>query len=159
MSCLPSPESRLTLVADPEWDLNRLHERAANAPRRFCTGFDYWHCRAWWSFGRIACGGIGHWVYRDPQGNAGRRLKTVTWVLILMPLVGLTLSVLVLYGFGLSGETESSSAPAGRVPGELLRLAPLARGARTSAGEIRRSQAEPNLGTGAPNSLVRLGCY
>ena len=30
-----------------------------------------------------------------------------TWVLIVVPLVGLTLSVLVLYGFGLSGETES----------------------------------------------------
>src|SRR5215470_12871652 len=30
-----------------------------------------------------------------------------TWVIILVPLVGLGLSVLVLYGFGLSGETKS----------------------------------------------------
>ena len=34
-----------------------------------------------------------------------------TWVIILMPLVGLSLSVLVLYGFGLSGETESFGRP------------------------------------------------
>lgn len=31
-----------------------------------------------------------------------------TWVLILVPILGLALSVLVLYGFGLSGETENS---------------------------------------------------
>jgi H+/Cl- antiporter ClcA len=37
--------------------------------------------------------------------------RQYTWVLILMPLVGLTLSVLVLYGFGLSGETESFERP------------------------------------------------
>src|SRR5262250_1523321 len=30
-----------------------------------------------------------------------------TWVIILAPLIGLGLSVLVLYGFGLSGETKS----------------------------------------------------
>jgi chloride channel protein, CIC family len=34
-----------------------------------------------------------------------------TWVLVLVPIVGLALSVLVLYGFGLSGETESSEKP------------------------------------------------
>jgi chloride channel protein, CIC family len=34
-----------------------------------------------------------------------------TWVLILVPLIGLALSVLVLYGFGLSGETESLERP------------------------------------------------
>ena len=34
-----------------------------------------------------------------------------TWVLILVPLIGLALSVLVLYGFGLSGETESLELP------------------------------------------------
>src|SRR5215471_18547781 len=34
-----------------------------------------------------------------------------TWVLVLVPLVGLALSVLVLYGFGLSGETESFERP------------------------------------------------
>jgi chloride channel protein, CIC family len=34
-----------------------------------------------------------------------------TWVLILAPLVGLALSVLVLYGFGLSSETESFERP------------------------------------------------
>lgn len=35
-----------------------------------------------------------------------------TWVLILAPLIGLALSVLVLYGFGLSSEAESSRHPA-----------------------------------------------
>ena len=30
-----------------------------------------------------------------------------TWVIILVPLLGLALSVLVLYGFGLSSETQS----------------------------------------------------
>jgi chloride channel protein, CIC family len=35
-----------------------------------------------------------------------------TWVLILMPLLGLGLSVLLLYGFGLSSETQGSSPPA-----------------------------------------------
>jgi len=34
-----------------------------------------------------------------------------TWVLILAPLIGLALSVLVLYGFGLSGEIESFERP------------------------------------------------
>src|SRR5215470_13787753 len=34
-----------------------------------------------------------------------------TWVLILAPLVGLALSVLVLYGFGLSSEAESFERP------------------------------------------------
>lgn len=34
-----------------------------------------------------------------------------TWVLILVPLLGLALSVLVLYGFGLSSETQSSPQP------------------------------------------------
>ncbi len=34
-----------------------------------------------------------------------------TWVLILVPLLGLGLSVLVLYGFGLSGETHTSARP------------------------------------------------
>ena len=34
-----------------------------------------------------------------------------TWVLILVPLLGLSLSVLVLYGFGLSSETQSSQRP------------------------------------------------
>src|SRR5215472_7344831 len=34
-----------------------------------------------------------------------------TWVLILVPLLGLALSVLVLYGFGLSSETESFERP------------------------------------------------
>src|SRR5215469_11640263 len=34
-----------------------------------------------------------------------------TWVLVLVPLIGLALSVLVLYGFGLSGETEKFERP------------------------------------------------
>src|SRR5215467_13261338 len=34
-----------------------------------------------------------------------------TWVLILVPLLGLALSVLVLYGFGLSSESESVERP------------------------------------------------
>jgi chloride channel protein, CIC family len=34
-----------------------------------------------------------------------------TWILIVMPLLGLALSVLVLYGFGLSSETQSSQRP------------------------------------------------
>ena len=34
-----------------------------------------------------------------------------TWVIVLVPLVGLALSVLVLYGFGLSSETESFKRP------------------------------------------------
>jgi len=34
-----------------------------------------------------------------------------TWVIIVMPLIGLSLSVLTLYGFGLSSETESSERP------------------------------------------------
>src|SRR5215469_9160385 len=34
-----------------------------------------------------------------------------TWVIIVMPLIGLSLSVLALYGFGLSSETESSERP------------------------------------------------
>jgi chloride channel protein, CIC family len=34
-----------------------------------------------------------------------------TWVLILVPLVGLSLSVLVLYGFGLSSESQGSQRP------------------------------------------------
>jgi CIC family chloride channel protein len=34
-----------------------------------------------------------------------------TWVLIVVPLLGLALSVLVLYGFGLSSETQSSQRP------------------------------------------------
>src|SRR5215469_13128266 len=34
-----------------------------------------------------------------------------TWVIILVPLVGLALSVLVLYGFGLSGQSESFERP------------------------------------------------
>ena len=34
-----------------------------------------------------------------------------TWVLVLAPLIGLALSVLVLYGFGLSGETEGFKRP------------------------------------------------
>src|SRR5215472_11590417 len=34
-----------------------------------------------------------------------------TWVLILVPLIGLALSVLVLYGFGLSSQTESFKRP------------------------------------------------
>jgi chloride channel protein, CIC family len=34
-----------------------------------------------------------------------------TWVIIVMPLIGLALSVLVLYGFGLSTETESPKRP------------------------------------------------
>jgi len=50
-----------------------------------------------------------------------------TWVLILAPLIGLALSVLVLYGFGLSGEMRVLSAPRGQASGEVLRLAPLAR--------------------------------
>src|SRR5215469_5670878 len=37
--------------------------------------------------------------------------KQHTWVLILVPLVGLALSVLVLYGFGLSNETKSFERP------------------------------------------------
>lgn len=34
-----------------------------------------------------------------------------TWVIILVPLVGLALSVLVLYGFGLSSQSESFERP------------------------------------------------
>src|SRR5215471_4181743 len=34
-----------------------------------------------------------------------------TWVLIVVPLVGLALSALVLYGFGLSSKTESFERP------------------------------------------------
>ncbi len=34
-----------------------------------------------------------------------------TWVLVLVPLIGLALSVLVLYGFGLSSETENFERP------------------------------------------------
>ena len=34
-----------------------------------------------------------------------------TWVLIVVPLLGLGLSVLVLHGFGLSGETHASEPP------------------------------------------------
>src|SRR5437660_8459606 len=37
------------------------------------------------------------------------------WVLILMPLLGLALSVLVLYGFGLSSKTQGSPPGAGEV--------------------------------------------
>jgi H+/Cl- antiporter ClcA len=37
--------------------------------------------------------------------------KQDTWVLILIPLLGLALSVLVLHGFGLSSETQSSQRP------------------------------------------------
>jgi CIC family chloride channel protein len=40
-----------------------------------------------------------------------------TWVLILMPLVGLALSVLVLYGFGLSSETQGFLPPAANAEG------------------------------------------
>jgi H+/Cl- antiporter ClcA len=37
-----------------------------------------------------------------------------TWVLILMPLLGLALSVLILYGFGLSSETQDGPAQAAK---------------------------------------------
>jgi H+/Cl- antiporter ClcA len=37
--------------------------------------------------------------------------KQATWVLILLPLLGLALSVLVLHGFGLSSATQSSQQP------------------------------------------------
>ena len=43
-----------------------------------------------------------------------------TWVLILMPLVGLTLSVLVLYGLGLSSDAQNVAAAA--VGGRLANL-------------------------------------
>ena len=38
-----------------------------------------------------------------------------TWVLVVMPLVGLALSVLVLYGFGLSRQTQGNLPPDGKV--------------------------------------------
>ena len=37
--------------------------------------------------------------------------RQATWVLIIMPLLGLAISVLVLYGFGLSSETQESPPP------------------------------------------------
>ena len=39
--------------------------------------------------------------------------RQATWVLIIMPLLGLALSVLVLYGFGLSSESRDSPPGSG----------------------------------------------
>jgi H+/Cl- antiporter ClcA len=46
------------------------------------------------------------------KGILGVVSRQPTWALILVPLVGLALSVLVLYGFGLSSESESLEHPA-----------------------------------------------
>ena len=57
-----------------------------------------------------------------------------TRVLVVVPMLGLALSVLVLYGFGLGGSADSGPQAAlrrrargGRAPGERFRLASLAR--------------------------------
>jgi hypothetical protein len=71
---------------------------------------------------------VDHWVHGDSQGDAGRCLRAAHSGAYSRTLIGLAMSVLVLYGFGLSGGIESfARATRGQAGGKVLRLAHLAR--------------------------------